>query len=245
MTASTSWPARCAGARTPRTGCSTPSRWPGTAPGSSPWSPPRSVRRPIAPPSAAPLRSCALGEVREGLWARPANLPRAAAPAEAWAVVDAQCSWWTGLAAGRRRRPWSSACSRPAAWAARARTLTERLAGGHGRVGGTASTARRASTWRAASWSAPRPCSTCDAIRCSPTCCSAPVGRPRTSGTATGATSDVYPLGGRGVPALRAARGRPAHDGHVVRPVRSPNGGASRTCCALVARLGCSLPSAF
>jgi phenylacetic acid degradation operon negative regulatory protein len=35
-------------------------------------------------------------ELREGLWARPDNLPRAAAPSEAWAIADVQCAWWRG-----------------------------------------------------------------------------------------------------------------------------------------------------
>jgi phenylacetic acid degradation operon negative regulatory protein len=42
------------------------------------------------------LRRCRFGELREGCWTRPANLPRAAAPDDAWAIADAQCRWWHG-----------------------------------------------------------------------------------------------------------------------------------------------------
>jgi phenylacetic acid degradation operon negative regulatory protein len=41
------------------------------------------------------MRRLRMVELREGVWGRPDNLPRAAAPAEAWAVVDSQCTWWT------------------------------------------------------------------------------------------------------------------------------------------------------
>ena len=34
--------------------------------------------------------------LREGVWTRPDNLPRASAPAESWKIVDAQCAWWSG-----------------------------------------------------------------------------------------------------------------------------------------------------
>ena len=67
-----------------------------------------------------------LGEVREGLWARPANLPRAAAPAEAWAVVDRQCTWWTGASPGDGQA-LAERLFAPATWASWARMLAERL----------------------------------------------------------------------------------------------------------------------
>src|SRR5207249_4125877 len=41
------------------------------------------------------MRQCRLREVREGVWTRPDNLPRASAPASAWDVVETQCQWWT------------------------------------------------------------------------------------------------------------------------------------------------------
>ena len=40
-------------------------------------------------------RQLRMVEVREGVWTRPQNLPRAAAPGEAWTQADAQCTWWT------------------------------------------------------------------------------------------------------------------------------------------------------
>jgi phenylacetic acid degradation operon negative regulatory protein len=40
------------------------------------------------------MRRLRMVELREGVWGRPDNLPRASAPADAWDVVDAQCSWW-------------------------------------------------------------------------------------------------------------------------------------------------------
>src|ERR1700722_571402 len=67
-----------------------------------------------------------LAEVREGVWARPANLPRAASPAEAWAVADAQYTWWTA-------RPDADGAAlaatlfAPEEWAVRARDLRTRL----------------------------------------------------------------------------------------------------------------------
>jgi phenylacetic acid degradation operon negative regulatory protein len=42
------------------------------------------------------MRRLRLGEVREGVWTRPHNLPRAAAPEDAWDVAENQCAWWTG-----------------------------------------------------------------------------------------------------------------------------------------------------
>ena len=40
------------------------------------------------------------GERREGVWVRPANLPRSSAAPSAWSVVDDQCEWWQGSPAG-------------------------------------------------------------------------------------------------------------------------------------------------
>jgi phenylacetic acid degradation operon negative regulatory protein len=65
-------------------------------------------------------------ELREGIWTRPDNLPLAAAPAESWAVVDAQCAWWTG-APGGEPELLATTLFEPAAWAARGRTLLGRL----------------------------------------------------------------------------------------------------------------------
>ena len=72
------------------------------------------------------VRRLRMAELREGVWARPDNLPRGAAPVDAWKAVDAQCEWW-------RSRPDTDAVAladrlfSPAAWAARARVLTDGL----------------------------------------------------------------------------------------------------------------------
>src|SRR5579871_1533486 len=42
------------------------------------------------------MRQLHYAELREGVWTRPDNLPRASGPADAWSVADAQCTWWTG-----------------------------------------------------------------------------------------------------------------------------------------------------
>ncbi len=70
---------------------------------------------------------CRLVEVREGLWTRPANVPRDSAPAEAWALVDEPCQWWRGRPdgdeAGLVERLFA-----PGRWATRGEVLVERLA---------------------------------------------------------------------------------------------------------------------
>ncbi|HWS45401.1 MAG TPA: PaaX domain-containing protein, C- domain protein [Acidimicrobiia bacterium] len=72
------------------------------------------------------MRRLRCAELREGLWTRPDNLPRVAAPADAWAVADEQCRWWTArpdedpeLLAGR--------LFDVTAWERRAALLTKRL----------------------------------------------------------------------------------------------------------------------
>jgi len=71
-------------------------------------------------------RRLRMAELREGVWARPDNLPRAAAPVDAWNVADSQCEWW-------RSRPERDPVARvdrlfaPATWATRARRLTSHL----------------------------------------------------------------------------------------------------------------------
>jgi len=65
-------------------------------------------------------------ELREAVWARPDNLPRAAAPAEAWAVADQQCRWWTARP-DRDAVAAATAQFAPDAWADRARLLERRL----------------------------------------------------------------------------------------------------------------------
>jgi len=72
------------------------------------------------------MRRLRLVELRDGVWCRPDNLPRAAAPADAWEIADAQCAWWRG-------RPGADALAEVVerfgaeAWAGRARALTDRL----------------------------------------------------------------------------------------------------------------------
>jgi phenylacetic acid degradation operon negative regulatory protein len=72
------------------------------------------------------MRRVRHAELREGVWARPDNLPPASAPAESWLVVDEQCAWWTG-APGDDPARVAAACFAPAEWAARARALLDRL----------------------------------------------------------------------------------------------------------------------
>jgi phenylacetic acid degradation operon negative regulatory protein len=74
----------------------------------------------------AAMGRCRYGEVRPGCWARPDNLPRESAPADAWAVVDAQCAWWRG----EPEEDVDALVARlfaPEEWAARARALHGRL----------------------------------------------------------------------------------------------------------------------
>ena len=72
------------------------------------------------------MRRLRYAALREGVWTRPDNLPRASAPAEWWAAVDAQCDWWTA-------RPDADAVAlagelfEHAPWAARAGALTVQL----------------------------------------------------------------------------------------------------------------------
>ena len=72
------------------------------------------------------VRRLRLAELREGVWARPDNLPRAAAAIDAWNAADAQCEWWTGRPDADEvvlaRRLFD-----PATWAARAREIQRRL----------------------------------------------------------------------------------------------------------------------
>jgi phenylacetic acid degradation operon negative regulatory protein len=42
------------------------------------------------------MRRVHCAPLREGVWTRPDNLPRASAPAESWKTVDTQCVWWSG-----------------------------------------------------------------------------------------------------------------------------------------------------
>jgi phenylacetic acid degradation operon negative regulatory protein len=73
------------------------------------------------------MRRCRYAEVREGCWTRPDNLPRDAAPEDAWTTVDAQCSWWSGRPEGDERALTDELFA-PKRWADRARELTDHLA---------------------------------------------------------------------------------------------------------------------
>jgi phenylacetic acid degradation operon negative regulatory protein len=72
------------------------------------------------------MRRLRHAEVREGVWTRPDNLPAAAAPRESWAVATEQCSWWSGAPDGEPEL-LATALFAPDDWAARARTLVDRL----------------------------------------------------------------------------------------------------------------------
>ena len=72
------------------------------------------------------MRRARHGEVREGVWTRPDNLPAASTPAESWAVVDEQCTWWTGEPVADAQGLAATLFS-PAEWAARTGALVERL----------------------------------------------------------------------------------------------------------------------
>jgi phenylacetic acid degradation operon negative regulatory protein len=80
------------------------------------------------------MRRLRFAERREGLWVRPDNLPREAAPAEEHAVADAQCSWWTGVPGGGEAAEIAARLFGVDAWAARAATLRDRLARETGRL---------------------------------------------------------------------------------------------------------------
>jgi phenylacetic acid degradation operon negative regulatory protein len=74
-------------------------------------------------------------EVREGVWGRPDNLPRAASPAEAWTTADAQCEWWSGRPAADSAA-LATRLFAPETWAERARALHRRLIPSTGLVSG-------------------------------------------------------------------------------------------------------------
>lgn len=90
------------------------------------------VARPAAERTALreAMRRLRYAELREGLWARPDNLPRASGPDEAWAVADAQCAWWAGRPdPGSEDDPLETVASRFGAdgWATRASVWCGRL----------------------------------------------------------------------------------------------------------------------
>jgi phenylacetic acid degradation operon negative regulatory protein len=72
------------------------------------------------------MRRLRYAGLREGVWTRPDNLPAEAAPAESWTIAAAQCAWWTGRPEAEPG-PLAIALFAPSAWAARARSLLDRL----------------------------------------------------------------------------------------------------------------------
>jgi phenylacetic acid degradation operon negative regulatory protein len=72
------------------------------------------------------MRRIRYGEVREGVWTRPDNLPRASAPVESWAVADAQCDWWAARPDGDGTALAMRLFDEPG-WSKRTRTVTPRL----------------------------------------------------------------------------------------------------------------------
>ena len=74
------------------------------------------------------MRRVRFAELREGVWTRPDNLPAASAPAEAWSVVEAQCSWWSATPDGDPQ-DLAATLFAPDAWAGRARVLVQHIAG--------------------------------------------------------------------------------------------------------------------
>jgi len=73
------------------------------------------------------MRRLRYAETREGLWTRPANLPRRSAPEDAWRVAEAQCTWWTAYP-DESGRDLADRLFVPHDWAKRARVLGDRLA---------------------------------------------------------------------------------------------------------------------
>jgi phenylacetic acid degradation operon negative regulatory protein len=73
------------------------------------------------------MRRIRYGRLREGVWTRPDNLPRASAPAQSWKVADAQCLWWAGHP-DRDPRALAAELFEHDVWAQRADAMTTRLA---------------------------------------------------------------------------------------------------------------------
>lgn len=78
-------------------------------------------------------------ELREGVWARPANLTAAAQPVAAWHIVEAQCDRWRGEPLGVID---VADVFGLAAWAEHARALAQELAAATDRLGDEANIPR-------------------------------------------------------------------------------------------------------
>jgi len=74
----------------------------------------------------AAARRLRMVELRDGLWGRPDNLPRAAGPSQAWATANAQCTWWSARPPGDSTA-LATRLFAPDVWAERARALQDRL----------------------------------------------------------------------------------------------------------------------
>ncbi len=72
------------------------------------------------------MRRLRYARLREGVWTRPTNLPRASAAPESWAVADAQCAWWSGEPDGDPA-VLAAELFDGESWSARADQLTQRL----------------------------------------------------------------------------------------------------------------------
>jgi phenylacetic acid degradation operon negative regulatory protein len=72
------------------------------------------------------MRRMRYGELREGVWTRPDNLPRASAPVESWAVADSQCEWWSS-SPDADGTTLATRLFDEARWSERARSITPRL----------------------------------------------------------------------------------------------------------------------
>jgi phenylacetic acid degradation operon negative regulatory protein len=72
------------------------------------------------------MRRLRYAQPRDGIWARPDNLPRVAGLPAAWETADAQCDWWRGRPDGSAR-DLVNRCFAPDKWATRADRLARRL----------------------------------------------------------------------------------------------------------------------
>jgi len=72
------------------------------------------------------MRRLRFAPLREGVWTRPDNLPRASAPVEWWKAVEPQCGWWTARPDDAAHDLATDLFGAPA-WARRAVTLTTRV----------------------------------------------------------------------------------------------------------------------
>lgn len=68
------------------------------------------------------MRHLRHAELRDGVWIRPDNLPRASAADEWWSIADEQCDWWTATPHDDPHDLFDAD-----AWAARAQWLDHRL----------------------------------------------------------------------------------------------------------------------